>query len=269
MSDAEEMKSLRDEWKSAIRRNLPRCCIKNVLSIQANITAVDAGIKPSFLFDFAFVASSDMASFLEQLYKKGLTLCVLDVISVDDHIFVTKVNELISHFQDDCAQFCKRVVLINVSKNLAVPELVISSHSRRIIAQCIEPAKLAENASDSRCWTIRLSPENNASTLFGLLLGYPVVYWYSPGHADCGNCLDMVPLCITRAFGVLEDVGYSSDNISGRAPIFSFSYPEVLRAHCEESVAMWKSNLLDIAAENKSIEIYFNEEIATLPVVAM
>lgn len=269
MPDVEDMKSLRDEWKSTIRHHLPRCCMKNVTSIQANITAVDAGIKPSFLFDFAFVASSDMALFLEQLYKKGLTLCVLDVISVDDHIFVTKFDELISRLQDDCAQMCKRVVLIDVSKNLVAPEFVISSHSRRIIAQCIELAKLAENASNSQCWTIKLSPESNASTLFGLLLGYPVVYWHSPGNTDGSNCLDMVPLCITRAFGVL-DVANSSDNISGRAPpIFSFSYPEFLRVHCKESVAKWKSNLLNIVAENKSIKIYFNEEIVTLPVVAM
>ena len=69
----------------------------------------------------------------------------------------------------------------------------------------------------------------NGTTIFGLLLGYPVVYWFSEDGGG-GTCLDGRDLvvCRVKCDSEMDDVGG-----------ISFSYPECLSGVLEAGVRQW------------------------------
>jgi len=91
-------------------------------------------------------------------------------------------------------------------------------------------------------YVLDLTPDINRSTVFGLLLGYPVVYWYS-NIATADNCLSHVPLQQFRILAV--------DNTANSQPtvIFSFTVPEQLYRHCQLIIDSWQKHLLTSAAK--------------------
>lgn len=84
---------------------------------------------------------------------------------------------------------------------------------------------------------LELSPEVNRTSVFGLLLGYPVVYWYS-NVSSADNCLSQVPLRLFRILTV--------DSMGDRpmTVIYSFTVPEQLYGHCQSFVDSWQKHLL-------------------------
>ena len=85
----------------------------------------------------------------------------------------------------------------------------------------------------------------NGSTIFGVLLGYPVVYWYSvcpDGDESDGTCLDgrEVVVCKTQ-WDSMDAVG-----------ALSFSYPKCLAGLLEPSIKSW--------ADSRRVSILKSEE---------
>lgn len=272
----------KDRVKACIRQHLPKCCVKFAGDIVVNIIAVEQGIKPSFLFDYAFVSANVMANFIEDMFREGLILNLLDVVSISDHILVTRFSSLIDHLHDTCEGYERKNVLINVSKHLKDPEIMSESDCERVIKSCIDSIKRAEVNSEKQCRIVKLSEEHNATTLFGLLLGYPVIYWYSSENADFGNCLEMVPIRVIKVFSVLNDDESCKQSSSIKAKpnhsanesqlhqIYSWSYPNEFKTQCQKYVDGWQQNLHSVASmQIRAKSLLFKDEIVSLPVVVM
>lgn len=91
-------------------------------------------------------------------------------------------------------------------------------------------------------FTLELTPDINRSTVFGLLLGYPVVYWYS-NVASADNCLSHVPLRMFRISAV--------DNTADSKPtvIYSFTVPQQLYSQCQVLIDNWQEQLFTLASK--------------------
>lgn len=270
-------------WKTVIRHHLPRCCLKHVAQIHANIAAVDSGIKPSFLFDYAYVMPRVMAKFVEQLYAEGLTSYQLDIISLEDNVLITRIEQLRDHLQDAYRADYKKTILVDISKHLKCPEILTELDSQRLITSCFESLNAALGDLDVPFKVVNLLSDSNVTTLFGLLIGYPVVYWYSTESMDAKSCLDMIPLHVVKVFCTMNECEQKPENgldsgivqwrehsMNQSSLIYSWSYPESLRTECEEYAARWQKTVDSAATKQKSIKsLLFEDELVTLPVLAM
>jgi Domain of unknown function (DUF4504) len=80
----------------------------------------------------------------------------------------------------------------------------------------------------------------NRTTLYGVLLGYPVIYWYEDmiDGGGAGRCLSMIPLIVTTATVTFDIKGQCCDSLK-TCDIYSFSIPEELYQHCQATVKTW------------------------------
>jgi len=90
-------------------------------------------------------------------------------------------------------------------------------------------------STDGTQFNIQPPVNMNRTTLYGVLLGYPVVYWYDDVNG-AGNCLSMIPLQV---------ITVSVPVNTGNCDIYSFSFPEALLCECSESVNAWRSQLVE------------------------
>jgi len=119
------------------------------------------------------------------------------------------------------------------SQNQAVLKLC------QLLMQVVTEQLTTWNTDDA--FTLELTPDVNQSTVFGLLLGYPVVYWYS-NITSANNCLSNVPLRMFRISAV--------DSTADCQPsvIYSFTVPEQLYSHCQFLIDNWQKQLFTAAS---------------------
>ena len=98
-------------------------------------------------------------------------------------------------------------------------------------------------------FTPEMTPDINRSTVFGLLLGYPVVYWYR-NVSTADNCLSHVPLRVFRILAV------DSTEDSQPTVIYSFTVPDHLYSHCQFLIDNWQKQLLTLAARSRIDWVY-------------
>ena len=101
--------------------------------------------------------------------------------------------------------------------------------------------KLATWKDEDDAFTLELNADVNRSSVFGLLLGYPVVYWYR-NVTTADNCLSHVPLRLFQVFAV------DSTTDSQPTVLYSFSVPEQLYSHCQFTIDNWYLQLLSLAS---------------------
>jgi len=109
---------------------------------------------------------------------------------------------------------------------------------------------------------LELSPEVNHTTVFGLLLGYPVVYWYS-NVTSADNCLSQVPLRLFRILAV------DSKADSHSTVIYSFTVPEQLYSHCQSFVDSWQKHLFTSVSLDWAYSLHTDNKITVQSVVCM
>ncbi|XP_052273780.1 UPF0739 protein C1orf74 homolog [Dreissena polymorpha] len=96
-----------------------------------------------------------------------------------------------------------------------------------------------------------VSDSSNVSSLFGVLLDYPLVYWYDVSEGNCSDtCLNMVDLTVVSVRTTLECCVVQDDAKEVRQSfdkqvLYQFSYPSALKGHCEQVVVRWKEKLAD------------------------
>jgi len=111
--------------------------------------------------------------------------------------------------------------------------------------------------------TLELNPDINCTTVFGLLLGYPVVYWYS-NTASADNCLSCAPLRVYRIS--------ATDNTADGQPavIYSFTVPEQLFSEYQLLIDNWQKQLFTLASRYwDSYSLHVDCEVIIQPVVCM
>ena len=202
------------KWQECIKSHLNKPCFKKQQAVICGILGVDHGVKPALLFDVASVSSVQLYSCIRNATAAGLVQSHLSVLEIDMDVFVVCLDRLKSHL---CGK--APVKLVNVSGGLEHPAVLERTETEHIFHTIA--MKIQDLPSQHEGVLMVDFPEDvNRTTVFGILLGYPVVYWYPP-RDTLDNCLSMVPLTVwkvTASFALTN-----GDTCAGE--IYSFSAP--------------------------------------------
>lgn len=236
-----------EEFVQTVRRCLPKYCLKRIDELYLDFKCIQCGIKPSLLFDYGVVDRSVLEEFVSELNgargssQDGPSKCMtLSVIAIGGDFLICNPEHFSSYLSHvvqnpDCAVF------VNVSSKLDEPRLMCDRSETIVTELSNSLLCAAHNGGCPSMRTVEVSSTVNVTSLFGLSLGYPIIYWYDCLDENQGNCLDMIPLVVNRVSLNVKSKGVSKHFV------YSFSYPEkfedCLKAHVEEWFAQLKSSL--------------------------
>ncbi|CAG5126587.1 unnamed protein product [Candidula unifasciata] len=253
-------------WKIAMLSKFGKKAKKKWSSAAVDFQMVDLGIKPVCLFDHWSVTAEDMQDFTLDLHKHGLTRSKVNVISIGQDVVVYSI----SHGKLLLAASLDSRCYIDISASLLSPDLanneglaytvdVFSNLCRNIHSIC-------ERQDSESVHDVGITDILNGCCLFGLLLGYPCVYWFDLSEGD-DHCLSTQSLRLFKVIGhkltpaidkkpdYTEQVqGPGNLNSSSVAPqkttvqsrpsdkthvIFSFTVPVNILAQVEGHIRCW------------------------------
>lgn len=198
------MEKLSAVVKSHFTKN--KSCYKHWRMISTQILAVDEITNPKigFLFDCGKINCLDLSDLLKKLKNESLTINQLILITLNEDYIILNYTKYIHHEEESN-------IFINISGDLSEPILVEDSssmsesilHTKNQITQKLSSEFIKLMISHAYC----------IPTIFGHLIGYPVLYWQNPN--DDRNCLSCVDLNVFQVF---------SNNIL----LISFSVPNNL-----------------------------------------
>lgn len=281
-----------DMCRKLIVSQLNKSCGKQSIDILFNLRAVEIGIKPAFLFDYACIPCEKMATFLQSLYSQKVLKSPLAVLDVEGDLFIYKSDLLRSHLETVTRDIHggRGPELVDTSASLSTPRALNMEDRTRILEKMLsvvnsallakedeqnvsrDPSAVKKTISDSIPGFIKLNLDHsiNRTTLFGLLLDYPVIYWYeTQGESgdDGRSCLDMVPLQLTKISAEMSKHSREGQPLQKNTAVclYSFSYPDCLHSHLKATVTGW----IDKLKMSSSVPLKSRVETVVLPSVAM
>jgi len=121
-------------WKNGIKEFLPPCCYKFAVEIRTCVKAVAVKLKPSYMFDLAFVPSERITAWLKRLYDVHLVQCQLSVIVIEQQIFIVN-RSTIKHRMNEIARGKEEIMIVDVSSDLQQPRSTSSTTLYQIAVQ--------------------------------------------------------------------------------------------------------------------------------------
>ena len=222
--------------------------LSSVREVMYNIMAVDEGIKPAYLYDAPLTSTAvSLCKFVAELEREHLLHHSLCVVSVEEDVFIMR--------QDAHKILQKRLlgnnvetVLLDVSPSLDKASPCKQTFTTELITLVLQ--HLEECLKDSRPVIVTVFPENiPRPTIFGLLLGYPVVYYENTeASSSAGSCLNMVPLKVIKVTHPITSTETSTSFCS-----FSFSVPaeEYVELKVENIVKGWFKEIENVSSCSK------------------
>jgi len=107
--------------RNVTKEFLPPCCYKFAGDICTCVKAVDAELKPSYMFDVAFVPSHRIIAWLKRLHDVHLVQSQLSVIAIEQQIFIVNRSALKRRI-DKITCGDERVMVVDVSSDLQQPK---------------------------------------------------------------------------------------------------------------------------------------------------
>lgn len=196
---------------------LSRTKLKDIV---INIFFLQKGLKPSILWDFGSVDISKLHK-LQPLFKDKIV-----IIRIKEDIVLT-LKTRIGLLSSQLNEFPP--VIVDISSDLTDPEVLLD---KDVINSLMSMMVDVETASTSEISYVDVPESWNVSTLFGLLLGFPFVYYYR----KVDNCLGHKDLMLVRVRAIWENRTFT--------PI-SFSVPKSLwsKEGLETKVKKWWNKL--------------------------
>lgn len=211
---------------------------KRLRVAQNDILAVDEGIKPAYLWDVSNVTAEEVKEFLNDLHVASIIHNPLQVLLVKDTLMVTWPVQLIKYLQsvivdDDC-------VFVDITNNIApsvLQELKTLQAIEDMIENVIGQLKEIIDLSLDSDLEIKCDTKWNLTSLFGILSGYPVVYWY-----DCEVERILSISCLFTSTLRIYNVWASSARKRNHI-VYSFSIPECLATDIQCHITVWFDKL--------------------------
>lgn len=257
------------EWNTIFQKSLGKLSGKCYRSFLLDLAAIYLRLKPSLLFDYAVVDTTNASNLIETLAAEGLVPYSLDVLKVGEDIFFADLENLVSYLKKSVGS--EELTLIDISGKLQEPRVMETEVSKRVMNQFARIVEVLEQKLNDVTLTLTQRNKtarnsdvvdlNNVSdseenlcipSVFGFLLGYPVIYWCDQA-SEC-NCLNMVPLnrytvnlkessliCHSQLLNCSSLVQAGSERVEscGDHTVFSFSAPVALESHYESTVSSW------------------------------
>lgn len=216
-------------WLSVLEKYFPKkSWRRHYRKIIFYILAVDSGLKTSFLWDFGpSVSSSMLSAFLESLKTLKLTSLKIFLVILKEDFFVTNPNLVLQTLS-------QKRLYVNVSDHLSEHEIF---EQNDLVEKMIDFLKIElNNLKKGKC-KLELDENFCVPTLFGLLLNYPVIYFFEKNHTK-----SLFTLKVVKVF-----CKFNFENASERMEICSFSFPEsLLDSRIDFCVKAWFDRLPNV-----------------------
>lgn len=206
------------------KTRLMRCSL--LKSLIDNLICVNIGLKPSFLWDLPERLDRSITVKAISLLKENKLISEqISVLILADDLFIVNVIEIETLF----CNALERYRFVDCSPKLDSPQLL--ENQKDILVSIELLMNLIRGNKDKNLLVIEEKPEWYLPSLFGFLLGYPVVYWSS----SCENNLANEPLHLFK-------INYSSNNMELKN-IYSFTVPS--KISLIQHIDTWKKKLND------------------------
>ena len=153
--------------------------------LSLNLSFICKGIKPGLLWDLGKIN-------VKMLLELRVILQDIFVLDFSGDYFVSSRKCFNKHFQNLESNF---PFVIDISNNLTEPRIATTETENKI-RKDFRTLVSHINGSDEDVIEIDVGDYSNVTTMFGLLLGYPVVYYYDTGIE--GNCLSNRDLTVYK-----------------------------------------------------------------------
>lgn len=211
--------------------------VRHSLDVAAQLLAVDSALKPALLYDANSASTEQVNRYLRSCQSSQLVSDSL--VTLDLHGNSLIVNPVAIRTNLERILHNSGPTVIDISHSLEKPTIIKPVRTGlKSIAQDLLFLLRDLNAAKDVDKVIRVavgSDEWNLSAVFGLLLGYPAVYWFDQTESF-ENCLAMTSLTVTTASATWF-AGASSHQL------YSFSIPAVLQKETLSSLVEWKLGL--------------------------
>lgn len=261
--------STQDEFVAAAQKCLSvgRKCLSvpQSLDLAAQVTAVDLGLKPALLYDSNSAGSDQVQQYLSCVQSRRLLSESVSVLDLNENTVIINPNAVRSNVE---RAFCDSgAAVIDVRHFLERPT-VVEHHTgaiKNMTRELLLLLKEFEQLQDGKLlYAGKKSEDWNLCTAFGLLLGYPVTYWFDQ-TSSFENCLAMTPLVVTTASALWqkETSGY-------RCCLYSFSVPAALLHETRPILDNWRCGLQErFQQQNILQDLIICQKTVTLPSVCL
>ena len=209
-------------WRQGLKKFYGVSASRKWQQLATDIECVANGLKPAYLLDVLSPSPHLFRSFLDHVLceQRGSDpqrsavvqkwLVELRVVSLGSDVLLINKTAVEKLFQSSCVY-----VDISETENRSrseKPDAHIRIHSSSDVGEecrhwysTLMATETAHEPSKSNnsviLLTVPLDPDLNVCTLFGRLLGYPVVYWFPPSTDYCLDYVDLVRHQVTLSSG--------------------------------------------------------------------
>lgn len=236
------------------------------VDLAGQVLAVDLGLKPALLYDSNGANAEQLHHYLSSLQSYRLVSKSLLTLDLNGNALILNPGTVISNLERVLRD--NSVAVIDVCHSLEKPVITghLTAKLKGISEDLLLLLKGSENpreaggplAAGEKC------DQWNLCTAFGLLLGFPVTYWFDQSKSF-ENCLSMTPLTVTTAVATWQP-GVTSH----RCCLYSFSVPDVLREEARSQLEHWRLRLQDKFQQQRVLKDFtVGQTTVTLPSVCL
>lgn len=230
------------------------------LDLAALVSAVDLGLKPALLYDTNSATSEQVQQYLSSLQSSQLVSKSLLTLDLNGNTLI--INPVTVRSNIEQARHNESMAVVDVCHSLEKPTLtdLLSGELKSVL----EDLLLLLTNTERPLYVGEECEEWNLCTVFGLLLGYPVTYWFNQTKSF-ENCLSMTPLMVTTAAA-----SWQADAAAHRCCLYSFSVPTVLLNETQSKVEDWGLSLREkFEYQNVFKDLAVCQTTVTLPSVCL
>lgn len=239
-----ESEIFESKWKLIISKHLGISVARKWRQLMLDVKAVDLGVKPGYLYDIGPPIGEKLQSFIVELVDETLISSQLNIVEVEMDCFIVKadsVQEIRECFEktDFESLQTKFVDITNDSHSVITDNEAIRTDLKEAVND------IAANVVSDRVHHYVLTDTLccNRTSLFGVLLGYPVVYWFDERKSVVQNVLSMVPLCCVTVNSEVASEEQNSKENKNKHTLYSFSYPACHDGALRDVINSWFSKL--------------------------
>ncbi len=215
-----------DGIKDIIKSHLARKWSSSVTTLATQIFFVERGLKAGFIWDVGpRIGSESIIKIMSELRQSKLVSDNLKILRIVDDFCIINVQSYCNINMND-------VTFVNVTHTLLEPRLCDLIELGPFIHNFNQQIKEFQNSSEL-IRDIKIDNSFCIPTLFGLVAGFPIIYYYDPLVSVDQNCLANVLLRI-------HQVWYRNETL-----VFSVSCPAKLIDENESfkgKIELWRDS---------------------------
>lgn len=215
-----------DGIKNILKAHLTRKWNSTVTELATQIYIVECGIKTGFIWDIGpQMDSTTLIKIMSNLRQLNLVSNNLRILRIVDDFCLLNIQ---SYFNINLNE----VTFVNVTSSLRLPRICDSLQLTPFVETFNQQIKDFQ-ISAKPILEVKVNNSFCIPTLFGLVAGFPIIYFYDPLVSD-QNCLANIPLRVHQIW------------FRNEVLLFSVSCPSKLindNEKCKCNIEQWKDTL--------------------------